>query len=90
MPRDREQVMRTTAVAPLAICGVAAIFAFSAAPANAKTLKECNAEYVANKEAVKASGQTKAAYVAACRAETSAPPAAATEAPDNAPPVKHW
>jgi hypothetical protein len=84
--------MRTTAVASLVLGGIAAILALSGAPANAKTLKECNAEYAANKAAVKASGQTKAAYVAACRAEASASPPASTSAPDNdnAAPAKHW
>ena len=33
-----------------------------------KTASQCNAEYAANKTAIKASGQTKRAFVAACRA----------------------
>jgi hypothetical protein len=84
--------MRTTAVAPLVLSGIVAILALSGAPANAKTLKQCNAEYAANKAAVKASGQTKADYVTACRAEASTPPAATTSAPnsDDTAPAKHW
>ena len=37
------------------------------ASATGKTLSQCNAEYAANKAAIKASGQTKHAFVAACR-----------------------
>ena len=33
-----------------------------------KSTSECNAEYAANKAAIRASGQTKPAFVAACRA----------------------
>jgi hypothetical protein len=55
---------------------IAGILAMSAAPSFAKTVKECNAEYAANKDAIKASGQTKKDYVAACRAGTAAAPAA--------------
>jgi len=51
----------------LAITAVGALLAFSSAPAFAKTVAECNADYAANKAAVKASGQTKKDYVAACR-----------------------
>jgi hypothetical protein len=32
-----------------------------------KTTSQCEAEYAANKAAIKASGQTKRAFVAACR-----------------------
>jgi hypothetical protein len=69
---------------------IAVLLALSSAPAFAKTAAQCNADYAANKAAVKASGQTKKAYVAACRADTTgAPPAAAqpvtTAAPAPAP-----
>ena len=56
----------------------AAALPLSAASSFAKTVKECDAEYAANKEAIKASGQKKADYVAACRAGT---PAAAPATP---------
>jgi hypothetical protein len=67
----------------LAAFGVAAVVALSSAPGYAKTVKECDAEYTANKAAIKASGQKKADYVAACRAGAAAPvatPAAAAPA----------
>ena len=38
------------------------------ASATGKTLGHCDAEYAANKAAIRASGQTKRAFVAACRA----------------------
>jgi hypothetical protein len=61
------------------------------AAAGGKTAKECNAEYAANKEAIKASGQKKKDFVEACRAGTetvppAAAPAAAAPAPAAAPP----
>ena len=65
----------------LAACGVAALIALSSAPASAKTVKECDAEYAANKASIKASGQKKADYVAACRAGTATPAAASATAP---------
>ena len=39
-----------------------------AAPAFAKTTKECDAEYTANKDAIKAAKEKKADYIAACKA----------------------
>jgi hypothetical protein len=58
-----------------------------AATGTVKTAKECDAEYAANKAAIKASGQTKRAFVAACRAgnETIPQGAAAATAPVPAP-----
>ena len=56
---------------PILAAGVLVIAA-SAPPAFAKTLKECRADYSANKDAVKASGQTKKDYLAACKTEPSA------------------
>src|SRR6516225_2167456 len=38
------------------------------AAATGKSASQCNAEYAANKAAIKASGQTKRGFVAACRA----------------------
>jgi hypothetical protein len=57
------------------------------APMAGKTTAQCNAEYAANKAAIRASGQTKRAFVAACRAgnETIPQGAAATPAPAPAP-----
>ena len=39
----------------------------SLASATGKSSSQCDAEYAANKAAIKASGQTKRAFVAACR-----------------------
>lgn len=58
--------------------------AFAAAPVSAKTVKECDAEYVANKEAIKGSGEKKKDFVEACRAGTETIPGGAT-APAAAP-----
>jgi hypothetical protein len=57
----------------------------AAAAAGGKTAKECNAEYAANKDAIKASGQKKKDFVAACRAGTETVPPAAAAAPAPAP-----
>lgn len=61
---------------PLSIVAVAAMLAVSpiAATAATKTAKECDTEYAANKDAIKASGQTKKDFVAACRAGSDVVP----------------
>jgi hypothetical protein len=41
----------------------------SQASANGKTVSQCATDCAANKTAIKASGQTKHAFIAACRAE---------------------
>jgi hypothetical protein len=64
----------------LSAASVCLALTMSGGLASAKTAKECNADYAANKGTVKASGQTKAAYVAACRADNAAEPAAAAPA----------
>ena len=71
---------------------IAGVLAMSGAAAFAKTAKECDAEYSANKAAIKATGQTKKDYVAACRAGTAATPDATpavtpTTAPAASPPT---
>ena len=60
----------TPAAAPAAAAPAAAPAAPAAttAAAGGKTAKECNAEYSANKAAIKAGGQTKKDFVASCRA----------------------
>ena len=85
-----DQFMRLFIFSLLAAGAIGALSAFSAPPASAKTAAQCNADYAANKAAIKASGQTKKAYVAACRADTTgtpagAPPPPATAAPAPAP-----
>jgi hypothetical protein len=64
----------------LSAASVCLALTMSGGAASAKTAKECNADYAANKATIKASGQTKAAYVAACRADNAAEPAAAAPA----------
>ena len=82
--------LKTGAAAPsnAAAPATAAPAPAPAPAATTKTAKECDAEYAANKAAIKASGQTKRAFVAACRAGnetiphgTAAAPAPAAPAP---------
>jgi hypothetical protein len=70
----------------LAAGAIGALAAASAPPAFAKTATECRADYAADKEAIKASGQSEKAYVAACKGKAGpdAAPAAATPAPARA------
>lgn len=48
----------------------------AAAAGTVKTAKACDAEYAANKDAIKGSGETKKDFVAACRAGTEVIPSA--------------
>ena len=73
--------MRQFVIHSLAAAAIGAALAFASAPAFAKTAAQCNADYAANKAAIKASGQTKKAYVAACRADTTGAPPANAAAP---------
>lgn len=60
----------------------------AATAAAGKSAKQCNEEYAANKDAIKASGQKKKDFIAACRAGTeTVPPAAAAPAPAPAAPA---
>lgn len=54
--------------------------------ASAKTVKECNEEYAANKAAIQGAGQKKKDFITACRAGTETIPGAAA-APTSAAPV---
>jgi hypothetical protein len=71
------------AAAPAAAPAPAPMAPAPAAAAGGKSAKDCSAEYSANKDAIKASGQKKKDFIAACRsgAETVPPPAAAAPAP---------
>jgi hypothetical protein len=80
-------MMRHSFVYVLSAAAIGAMVALCGQPAFAKTVKECDAEYSANKDAIKASGQTKKDYVAACRAGTAAAPTAAPAAPATAAPA---
>jgi hypothetical protein len=55
------------------------------APASAKTVRECNDEYAANKPAIQGAGQLKKDFIAACRAGTETIPSGAMTAPAPAP-----
>src|SRR5271157_677829 len=55
------------------------------ATAAAKTESQCDAEYAADKAAIKAAGQTKRAFVAACRAGNETIPQGGAAAPAPAP-----
>jgi hypothetical protein len=72
----------TAAPAPAA---PAPSFGPSPTAAGVKTASQCNQEYAANKAAIKASGQTKRAFVAACRAGNETIPQGAAVAPAPAP-----
>jgi hypothetical protein len=62
-----------------AVGTAAAIFV---SPVFAKTIAECDADYAANKIVIKLSGGTQEAFMAACRAGSTAPVTASTSAPD--------
>ena len=61
---------------PLGFLIASLIVVVPLASASAKTAKECNAEYAANKSAIKAV-EKKAVYIAACKAGNDAIPTAA-------------
>jgi hypothetical protein len=44
------------------------------APASAKTLKECNGQYIAHKADIRNTGQKKRDFMAVCRASASETP----------------
>ncbi len=77
--------MRAAILRIMLVCAAATVLSLSSAPTFAKTVKECDAEYTANKAAIKASGQKKADYVAACRAGAAAPVATPAAAAPSAP-----
>jgi hypothetical protein len=62
----RTRLASTSSAAPQG--GYAPAVPPPAAPATVKTASQCDAEYAANKAAIRASGQTKREFVAACRA----------------------
>jgi hypothetical protein len=71
--------MRIQILAVLATATLASL-TLAAAPASAKTVKQCQAEWRADKVAMQAAGKTEKAYVAECRT-TAKPAAAAAAAP---------
>ena len=58
-PNGEGLFMRQFVIHSLAAAAIGALLAFPSAPAFAKTAAECNADYAANKAAIKASGQTR-------------------------------
>ena len=68
----------TAAPAP---AGPAPTYGQAPATGTGKSTSQCDAEYAANKAAIKASGQTKRAFVAACRAGNETIPQGAAAAP---------
>lgn len=73
--------MRKSIAYLIASAALAACIA-SSSMAMAKTTKECNDEYAANKPAIMAAKQKKADFISACKAGTETmPPAAANAAP---------
>ena len=77
--------MRCSLVHLASLAAIGLALAFAAAPASAKTVKECDAEYAANKGAIKGSGEKKKDFVDACRAGTESIPGGAATAPAAAP-----
>jgi hypothetical protein len=71
----------TTPAAAPAPAAPAPNFGPAATSAGVKTASQCNEEYAANKAAIRASGQTKRAFVAACRAGNETIPQGAAAAP---------
>jgi hypothetical protein len=61
--------------------------AATAAAGGGKSAKECNAEYAANKDSIKASGQKKKDFIAACKSGTENAPPPAAAAPAAPPPA---
>ena len=73
--------MRCSLVHLASLAAIGLVLAFAGAPASAKTVKECDAEYAANKGAIKGSGEKKKDFVDACRAGTESIPGGAATAP---------
>jgi hypothetical protein len=63
-----------------AAVGAAAVIFVS--PGLAKTIAQCDADYAANESAIKLSGGTREAFMAACRAKSTTPAAASTSVSD--------
>ena len=81
--------MRRSSIRLGSIAAVTLLFAFVNPPASAKTTAECNAEYQANKAAIKSAGTKKADFMTACKAGTETIPAgtSATSSPAEPAPV---
>jgi hypothetical protein len=78
--RRRAHILAASALSAVIASAAAPAIAASleAAPVITKTKSQCAAEYSANLRAIKAAGQTKAAFDADCRAGTEKIPPAAS------------
>jgi hypothetical protein len=70
--------MRAMWIAIASTIAVDALIALPAGPAFAKTQKECADEYAGDAAHIRASGQSKRDFIAACAHATSRSPAAAS------------
>lgn len=73
--------MRISIIHSVLAAAIGLAIVMAAAPASAKTVKECDAEYKANKAAIRGSGEKKKDFVAACRAGTETIPSGGAMAP---------
>ncbi len=73
--------MRNSIIHLLSVIALGLSIALANAPTSAKTVKECDAEYKANKDAIKGSGEKKKDFVEACRTGTETIPGGAATAP---------
>jgi hypothetical protein len=69
----------STALATAMLAGLG----FAPAPASAKTIKDCQKEWRADKVAMRAAGKTEKAYVAECRGKPAHAADAAAPKSDN-------
>jgi hypothetical protein len=77
--------MRSPVIQLFAMAAIGAIIVVTAVPAFAKTPKGCDVEYSHNKPAIKAEGQTKKDFIAACQSRNGASRTAPTPDADAAP-----
>src|SRR5882757_3122620 len=64
--------MRSALLVYFSAAAVVALLTFAASPGFSKTAKQCNAEYAARKDDLKAAGTKKADFMATCKAELAA------------------
>ena len=84
--RAQQKAGAATAAPTVAPAPAAPAPTIGQAPAvGGKATSQCDAEYAVNKAAIRASGQTKRAFVAACRAGNETIPQGTTAAPAPAP-----
>jgi hypothetical protein len=82
---SNEELMGSPVIQLFATGAISAMIVVSAVLASAKTPKGCDVEYSHNKVAIKAEGQTKKDFIAACQSRSRASPTAPTPDADAAP-----